>query len=237
MIMIFEMRQYLIERGRINDNHDRMQNHLPPLLAKHGIRVIGRWVALSGPRMPLFCYIMEWNDFGEREACWAAFYADPEWARVRAATNAGSELVEGQELVFLRPNPAFRQVDADLNRCIGGLHQIITQKTLIGQNPALADFLSATYFPRLRAAGAHIIGACDLISGPGMPATVMLFAWPDETVWAKGWRDFQNDAELLDAFRKQRAQYGTTLFGSNDTFLLDPAAYALPFASLRTRPR
>jgi len=139
--------------------------------------------------------------------------------------------------VCARPNPAFRQVDADLDRRIGGLHQIITQKTMVGQNPALADFLSATYFPRLRAAGAHIIGACDLISGPGMPATVMLFAWPDETAWVRGWRHFQDDTELLDAFRRQRAQYGTTLFGSSDTYLLEPASYALPFASLRTRPR
>ncbi|NGN44625.1 hypothetical protein G6N74_26550 [Mesorhizobium sp. CGMCC 1.15528] len=234
--MIFEMRQYLIERGRMNDNHDRMENHTPALLSKHGIRVIGRWSALAGPRMPLFCYIMEWKDFAEREASWASFYADPEWARIRAQTNAGSELVEGQELVFLRPSPAFEQVEADLDRRIGGVHQIITQKILVGQNNAVTDFLSTTYLPRLRAAGAHVIGVCDMISGPTMPNIVMLVAWPDEQAWWKGWRGFQNDAELLEGFRKQRAELGTTLFGTSDTFVLEPASYALPFASLRTRP-
>src|SRR5271154_4489481 len=126
--MIFEMRQYLIDRGRMNDNHARMRDHLPALLEKHGVRVVGRWSALSGPRMPLFCYIMEWRDLAEREARWGAFYADPEWPRIRAATNAGSELVEGQELVFLQPHPAFEHDDSDLSRRVGGIHQIVTQK-------------------------------------------------------------------------------------------------------------
>jgi len=233
--MIFEMRQYLIDRGRMNDNHDRMKNHLPALLEKHGVRVVGRWEALAGPRMPLFCYIMEWRDFSEREARWGAFYADPEWPRVRAATNAGSELVEGQELVFLQPNPAIEQVEADLGRRIGGVHQIITQKIAIGQNPAVAEFLRTVWLPRLRAAGAHVIGVCDMISGPGMPNVVMLFAWEDETQWRRGWSEFQNDPAVLAAFAAQRRQFGRTLFGSNDTFLLEPVPYALPFASLRTR--
>jgi hypothetical protein len=233
--MIFEMRQYQIDRGRMDDNHARMRDHLPPLLQKHGVRVVGRWVALSGPRMPLFCYIMEWRDFAEREACWGAFYADPEWPRIRAATNAGSELVEGQELVFLQPHPSFEQVDAELNRRVGGVHQIVTQKIAIGRNPAVVAFLRDTYLPRLRAAGAHVIGVCDMISGPGMPNIVMIFAWEDEKSWFHGWREFQNDPEVLASFSAQRAEFGRTLFGSNDTFLLEPAAYAPPFASLRTR--
>jgi len=233
--MIFEMRQYLIDRGRMNDNHSRMRDHLPGLLEKHGVRVVGRWSALSGPRMPLFCYIMEWRDFAEREARWGAFYADPEWPRIRAATNAGSELVEGQELVFLQPHPAFEQDDSDLTRRVGGIHQIVTQKTAIGQNGAVAEFLRETYLPRLRAAGAHVMGICDMISGPGMPNIVMLFAWEDEKAWFRGWREFQNDPAVLGAFAAQRGQLGRALFGSNDTFLLEPAAYALPFASLRTR--
>jgi hypothetical protein len=233
--MIFEMRQYLIDRGRMNDSHARMRDYLPPLLEKHGIRVVGRWSALSGPRMPLFCYIMEWPDHAEREARWGAFYADPEWVRVRAATNAGSELVEGQELVFLQPHASFAQVDADLARRVGGVHQIVTQKIAIGQNPAIAAFLRDIYLPRLRAAGGHVIGVCDTISGPGMPNIVMLFAWEDEKSWFRGWREFQNDPVLLEAFAAQRAAFGRALFGANDTFLLEPAAYALPFASLRTR--
>jgi hypothetical protein len=231
--MIYELRQYIIDRGRMNDNHDRMENHTPPLLRKHGIPVVARWEALSGPRLPLFCYMMEWNDLAQREACWASFYADPDWAATRAATNAGSELVEGFDLAFLRPHAAFAPNSADLGRQVGGLHEIITQRLVPGQNPAIAEFLSAIYLPRLRAAGAHVIGVCDMISGAGMPNIVLFVAWSDEQAWWNGRREFHNDPVVLDAFRRQRAERGTTLFGTNETLLLEPAAYALPNASLK----
>jgi len=235
--MIYEMRQYLIERGRMKDNHDRMQNHTPRLLDRHGVRVIGRWAAVAGPRMPMFCYIMEWEDFAEREAAWGAFYADPEWPTVRAATNAGTEMVEENHLVFMRPSPVFVQDDGERDKRIGGLHQLVTQKILPGQNAAVAEFLSMAYLPRLTAAGAKVMAVCDMISGPAMPAIVMLFAWPDEAAWRAGWRAFENDPAILDAYRSQRATQGTTLFGSYENVLLEPAAYALPFASFRTSRR
>jgi hypothetical protein len=235
--MIYEMRQYLIERGRMDDNHDRMQNHTPRLLEKHGVHVVGRWSAVAGPRMPLFCYVMEWKDFAEREACWGAFYADPEWARIRAATNAGSEMVEENHLIFMRPNPSFEQDDRERDQRIGGLHQLVTQKILPGQNTAVSEFLSSTYLPRIQAAGAKVMAVCDMVSGPAMPALVMLFSWPDETVWRRGWRAFDSDPVMADAYRSQRAALGTTLLGSYDCMLMEPTPYALPFASFRTTPR
>lgn len=234
--MIYEMRKYQIERGRIPDIHDRMARHLPDLLARHGIRVVGRWTALAGPGLPVFVYVMEWRDFAEREACWGSFYADPDWARVRAETNAGSEMVEATELTFLRPNPAFQQVDADLDRGLGGVHQIVTQRILVGRNSEISAFLTETYLPRLRDAGAHVIGVCDTVSGPSMPNLVMFLAWRDESAWWDGWRALHDDTRLRDALAAQRETHGTTLFGTADTFLLEPAPYALPRASLRTRP-
>lgn len=234
--MIYEMRHYLIERGRMNDNHDRMAHRTPPLLARHGVRVVARWAAVAGVRLPMYCYIMEWKDFAEREAAWAGFYADPEWAQVRAATNAGSELVEESSLFFMRPNPVFVENDADRERGIGGLHQLVIQKTAIGRNPAVAEFLGSTYLPRLKAAGAEVLGVCDIVSGPVMPAVAMLFAWPDETAWRKGWAAFEDDQEMISAYRAQRQAAGTTLLGSADVYLLEPAKYALPLA-LRTTPR
>lgn len=235
--MLFEMRQYLVERGRMNDNHARMEHHLPALLKKHGVRVVGRWVAQAGPRQPMFCYIMEWKDHAERDACWGSFYADPEWIRIRHETNAGSELVEGQQLVFMKPNPVFEQTDSDLERRIGGVHQIISQRTLVGQNAAISDFLADVYLPRLKAAGAHVIGVCDLLSGPVMPNIVTILAWPDAAAWWNGCRAFADDPELIAAYAEQRKTFGTTYFTDSEVFVMEPASYALPFASIRTRAR
>ncbi|MCV0394936.1 MAG: NIPSNAP family protein [Rhizobiaceae bacterium] len=235
--MLYEMRQYLIDRGRLDDNHARMRDHTPPLLEKHGVEVAGRWAALAGPRTPMFCYIMEWRDFAEREKAWGAFYADPEWPQVRAATNAGSEMVQENHLFYMRPNPAFRQEEGDSRRRLGGVHQITVQKIAIGQNPAVADFLGSTYIPRLEAAGAHVIGICDLVSGPGLPAIVSIVAWPDAATWLAGGRAFESDGAMRAAYQKQRDTLGATLLGSAETIVADPAPYALPYASLRTSPR
>lgn len=235
--MIYELRQYLTERGRMVDQHDRMKNHTPSLLEKHGVRVVGRWAALSGPRMPSYLYVMEWRDFAEREACWASFYADPEWARVRAQTNAGSEMVEENNLSFLRPNSAFIQDEGAGDQRIAGLHQLITQKILPGQNPAVAAFLDKTYLPRVREAGARVIAVCDMISGPTLPALVILIAWSDEAAWRSGWQRFEADPAMIKAYQAQRESLGTTLFGGYESLLLEPASYALPVASFRHSPR
>lgn len=235
--MIYELRQYLIDRGRMEDNHDRMANHTPALLARHGVRVIGRWEAVAGPRMPNFCYIMEWRDFAEREACWAAFYADPEWPRIRAATNAGSELVQASNLMFLRPNPVFRQDEGPADARLGGLHQLITQKIAIGLSAEVNAFLETTWLPTARAAGARIMGVCDMVSGPELPAMVMLLAWPDEAAWRSGWKALCGHPALRAAYATQRTRFGQTLLGSSEVLLLEPASYNLPFASLRSSPR
>jgi hypothetical protein len=235
--MLYEMRQYLIDRGRVDDNRDRMENHTPPLLERHGVTVAGRWTALGGPRAPMFCYIMEWSDFAEREAAWGRFYADPDWAKARAATNAGSEMVQENHLVYMRPHAIFRQEDGDSQRRVGGLHQIVVQKTAIGQNGALADFLGSTYLPRLKAAGGHVIGLCDVVSGPAMPAIVTLTAWPDAKAWHDGNLAFESDPAMREAYRKQRETLGLTLLGSADVIVAQPAPYALPYSSLRTAPR
>lgn len=235
--MLYEMRQYLIDRGRTDDNHDRMENHTPPLLEKHHVNVVGRWAALAGPRAPMFCYIMEWQDFAERDAAWGSFYADPQWPEVRAATNAGSEMVQENHLAFMRPNAAFRQEEGDSQRRIGGVHQIIVQKTAVGQTAALTDFLGSSYLPRLKAAGAHVMGLCDVVSGHQMPAIVTLIAWPDAAAWHDGSLAFESDQAMRDAYRKQRETLGTTLLGSADVIVARPAPYALPHASLRNTPR
>lgn len=233
--MIFEMRQYFVARGRMADSHDRMRNHLPDLFAKHRIRVAARWTAVAGARLPMFCYMMQWDDLAERETGWAAFYADPEWARIRTLTNAGSELVEGQELVFLRPHPALPLHTGAAPARIGGLHQLITQKVLVGRNAEVAGFLHDTYLPRLRAAGAGVTGLFDMISGPGMPNLVLALAWADETAWRRGWAAFDADDEVRAAFERQRGEFGATLFAGSDGLLLEPAPYALPYASLTAR--
>lgn len=231
--MIYELRQYTIDRGRIADNHERMRVHNPPLLERHGIDVVGRWSVLAGPVTPMFCYLMEWRDFTQREAAWASFYADPDWAKVRTGTNGGFEMVEANDTSFLRPNPIFAGSSDPLRPVLGGVHQLLLHRTAIGQTAAVNAFLRDLWLPRAVAAGAAVIGVLDAVSGPAMPVTATLLAWPDETAWRDGWRRFENDGELAAEWNRQRRELGRTLLGPATTLLLEPADYALPVAMLR----
>jgi hypothetical protein len=231
--MLYEFRQYVIERGRMNDNHDRMANYNIELFRKNGVNAVGRWTTIAGPRMPLFCYLMQWQDSAERERCWGSFYADPEWATVRAKTNAGNEMVERNDLFLMTPNSAFKPNVEDFNRTIGGVHQILIQQTVPGQNPKIADFLSNIYLPALRREGCHVIGVCDLAAGPALPTIVLFLAWKSPEAWWNGWQKFTDSPEVVAAFSEQRKHLGASLFRTCDNFVLAPAPYALPVAGLK----
>ena len=102
--MLYELRLYSATPGRIEDLHARFRDHLPKLMVRHGIDQVGRWTATAGPNGPLFLYLMAYDDMAQRERQWDAFYHDDEWWQIRAATNAGEEMVERFDLFFLRPN-------------------------------------------------------------------------------------------------------------------------------------
>ena len=169
----------------------------------------------------MFCDIMEWHDVAERDAAWGSFYADPDWARIRAETNAGSEMIRENQLQFLKPIPAL---------CPGGpsytgpdsLHQLLVYKTAIGQTAAVNGFLADSFLPQVQAAGAGVMGVCDVISGPAMPAVAIFLNWQDETAWRRGWRNFTLGAAMVDACETQRATHGQTLLDRGEIILMDP---------------
>ncbi|MWB78201.1 hypothetical protein GLS40_09210 [Pseudooceanicola sp. 216_PA32_1] len=233
--MLYELRQYLVDRGRTIHNHRRMHDHLPPLLARHGVTVAGRWDALAGPRYPMFCYIMEWTDHAERDAAWGSFYADPEWARIRSETNDGFEMIQENRLQFLKPNAALCP-DGPSFTGPESLHQLVVHKTAIGRTGEVNAFLADTWLPHVQAAGAGVMGVCDLLSGPDMPAVVMFLNWENEAAWRRGWRDFTLGAPMVTAYDAQRAELGMTLLDRGEVVLMEPLPGLPPQAKLRTAP-
>lgn len=231
--MIYELRQYLVDRGRTGHNHVRMHDHLPPLLARHGVTVAGRWDALAGPRAPMFCYIMEWESFAQRDAAWGSFYADPEWARIRGETNAGFEMIQENQLQFLKANPALCP-DGPSHTGPDSLHQLVVHKTAIGRTGEVTAFLAETWLPQVQAAGAGVMGVCDVLSGPAMPAVAIFLNWENETAWRRGWRDFTLGDAMVSAYDAQRAQGGQTLLDRGEIIVMEPLPGLPPQARLKS---
>lgn len=178
--MLYEVRLYAIPPGRIADIEQRMLDDVPRLFVEHGMRVAGYWTVVAGPDMPAFLYILEWKDAAERDACWQSFYADRRWLKIRARTNAGSELVERYGLWLMKPSAAldrpFLPITAPAQ---GEIHELLLQFVTIGQGEAVASYLREMVLPALEEIGGTTLAVLDMVAGPCVPAVAIFMAWAD----------------------------------------------------------
>lgn len=233
--MIYELRLYAVAPGRMADVHDRFNHHFPALFAKHGVDCVARWYAVAGPDAPRFVYLMAYPDYATRESVWASFYQDDEWWRVRAATNAGHEMVERHDLFFLKPNAAWAQEPAP-PEAVGGLHELVQQQIAPGQGAQATAFLQQTWLPLLREAGARVLGVFDMAAGAGMQKIVLLHAWRDAAAWQAGRRFIDEHEGLRAEFASQRQRFGGALFQRAEVNLLEPAPGMIIRSGLGRRP-
>lgn len=228
--MIYELRFYEVTRGRMADQNGRITRHLPALFARHGVRCVGAWNALAGPRWPRFVYMLAFDDFAHRERAWGGFYVDPDWARVRAETNAGHEMVERHDLYFLKPNATWQPPAGWPAPAGGEVHELVLQQLAPGQAAGANAFLRDTYLPAMHEAGARTLGIFDMVSGPGMQQVLMLHAWRDAGAWAAGRAGVEAAPAVLAALARQRQQLGQAIFGRAEVNLLAavPGVPAVP---------
>jgi hypothetical protein len=93
--MLYELRIYKAIPGQLPVLLKRFENDVLPLWKRHGIRATGFWTTLIGPAANVTLhYMVEWESLAEREAKWGAFVADPEWHRIRDASEINGPYVE-----------------------------------------------------------------------------------------------------------------------------------------------
>jgi hypothetical protein len=228
--MLYELRIYSVVPGRVGDTLERFRS-LPRLFERHGIDNVGRWHASAGHGGPNFVYMMAYRDFAEREAQWNAFYLDDEWWAYRTETNAGEEMTERFDLLFLRPNPAWTPGPAGGER-IGGVHELTIAEVAVGQNGIANAYLEKLFVPLVSRAGGRLMLLADLVSGVALPKIAWMIAWPDAAAREKGRELIDTDPESLEAIRSQRQDRGRAAIGKHDTWLLAPSDYLLPIATL-----
>ena len=109
--MIHQLRIYEIFEDSKAAFHARFRDHAARLMRGHGFDIRAMWETTTGTRTE-FVYLIAWPDDATMRARWAAFMADPEWARIKQETGAaaGGPLVGAIEDRVLRPvdySPAF----------------------------------------------------------------------------------------------------------------------------------
>ena len=85
--MINQLRIYEIFDENKAAFHDRFRDHAARIMRRYGFRIVAMWEA-KGDGKTEFVYLLEWPDEAAKDAAWAAFMADEEWAEIKRVTAA-----------------------------------------------------------------------------------------------------------------------------------------------------
>ena len=101
---VFEIRTYTTEPGRLDALNARFREHTTKLFEKHGMTNVGYWVPLDEPRSQnTLIYVLAHESREAADKSWAEFGKDPEWQKVRAASEADGKIVSKVDRVFASP--------------------------------------------------------------------------------------------------------------------------------------
>jgi hypothetical protein len=105
---LFELRTYTASPGNIQNLNDRFRGHTIKLFEKHGITNITYFQPMpkaDGTKSDQLIYIIAHTDRPTADASWKAFREDPNWVKVKAASEVkgGGSLTTKVESVFMMP--------------------------------------------------------------------------------------------------------------------------------------
>ena len=104
---VYELRTYTTLPGRLPALHKRFSEHTIKLFEKHGMKNEMYWVPTDDERKDTtLIYVVSHENEDAAKKNWAAFQADPDWQKARAASEAedagGKILAKPPERVYMK---------------------------------------------------------------------------------------------------------------------------------------
>lgn len=100
----FEMREYQANPGKMEALHKRFRDHTNRLFVKHGMELVGYWVAASGDQAgQKLVFVLAYPSKEAREKSWDAFQKDPDWVKAKAESEKDGPLVAKAVSTFMTP--------------------------------------------------------------------------------------------------------------------------------------
>jgi hypothetical protein len=101
---VFEIRTYTTEPGKLPDLLKRFRDHTTKLFEKHGMTNIGYWVPADEPRSKnTLIYVLAHASRDAAKKSWDSFKTDPNWIKVRDASEARGKIVTKVESIYAEP--------------------------------------------------------------------------------------------------------------------------------------
>jgi hypothetical protein len=99
--LVYELRTYTCNPGKLPDLHKRFRDHTMPLFEKHGIKNVAYWVPLDKP--DTLIYIVAHKSREAADKSWKEFQADPDWQKARKESEINGGLVKKVDRQYLSP--------------------------------------------------------------------------------------------------------------------------------------
>jgi hypothetical protein len=98
---VYELRMYHTAPGRLDALNKRFRDDTDRIFLKHDMHAIGYWIPQDTP--DLYVYVLEHPSRDAAKKNWAAFNADPEWVKAKAASEASGKIVDHVDDYYLTP--------------------------------------------------------------------------------------------------------------------------------------
>jgi len=98
--LLFELRTYTANEGKLEALHSRFRDHTMGLFEKHGMKNIGYWIPVD--KADTLTYLIAHKSQATVEASWKAFVEDPVWKKVYTDSIADGALVKKIDNSFMQ---------------------------------------------------------------------------------------------------------------------------------------
>ncbi len=99
--MVYELRTYTTNDGKMDDLHKRFRDHTMQLFEKHGMKNIGYWVPVDKP--DTLVYLIAHKSREAAKQSWKEFLSDPEWKQVYKESHKNGVLVKKVVSQYMTP--------------------------------------------------------------------------------------------------------------------------------------
>lgn len=102
MPRLYELRTYTTLEGRLPALEKRFKDHTCKLFEKHGMKNGMYWIP-TDPKLKdnTLVYVVSHDSQEAADKSWASFVADPEWIKVRDASEADGKIVMKVDRVYM----------------------------------------------------------------------------------------------------------------------------------------
>ena len=101
--MIYELRIYHTNPGRMPALLKRFETRTLALWDRFGIRQAGFWTTFIGPSHLELVYLLAWESLAEREEKWEAFMTSPEWRAAVEESERDGFILRNVDSRLMRP--------------------------------------------------------------------------------------------------------------------------------------